>query len=94
MIWVGVWVLLVLLAGAVFALLGRSVWGRSKLLIREAGDAAARLGEATARIEVATGTTVVPEPAVFERPAELRRARAGRPTGRGRHLGATGRAVR
>lgn len=88
MVWFALWVLLVLFAAAVFALLGRSLWRRARLLLREAGEAAERLGRAAARVEVATGTTITPDPAVFERPAELRRQRAGgNQRSRGRHLG-------
>jgi hypothetical protein len=89
-VWVALWVLLVLVAAAVFALLGRSLWRRAMLLLREAGESAERLGRAAARIEQATGTTTSPEPAVFERPAQLRRQRAGDARrARGRHLGRT-----
>ena len=88
MIWVGVWVLLVLLAGLVLFVLGRSIWRKTALLLREAGEATGRLGQAAARIEVATGTTATVQLAVFDDPNVLRREqRPGRSTGqRGRHL--------
>ena len=68
--------------------LGRSIWRKMALLLREAGEATGRLGEAAARIEVATGTTATVQLAVFDDPNVLRRdQRTGRPTGpRGRHL--------
>ena len=47
MIWFLVWLVLVLAAAAVLGLLGRDLWRRSRLLVRELGAATDRLTEIT-----------------------------------------------
>jgi hypothetical protein len=49
-IWVLVWLVLVLAAAAVLGLLGRDLWRRSRLLVRELGAATDRLTEITDRL--------------------------------------------
>jgi hypothetical protein len=49
-IWFLVWFVLVLAAAAVLGLLGRDVWRRMRLLLRELGAATDRLSEITDRL--------------------------------------------
>jgi hypothetical protein len=49
-IWFLVWLVLVLAAAAVLAVLGRDLWRRSRLLVRELGAATDRLTEITDRL--------------------------------------------
>jgi hypothetical protein len=49
-IWVLVWLVLVLAAAAVLGLLGRDLWRRFRLLLRELGAATDRLSEITDRL--------------------------------------------
>jgi hypothetical protein len=49
-IWFLVWLVLVLAAAAVLGLLGRDLWRRSRLLVRELGAATDRLTEITDRL--------------------------------------------
>jgi hypothetical protein len=49
-IWVLVWLVLVLAAAAVIGLLGRDLWRRSRLLVRELGAATDRLTQITDRL--------------------------------------------
>jgi len=49
-IWFLVWLVLVLAAAAVLGVLGRDVWRRSRLLVRELGAATDRLTEITDRL--------------------------------------------
>jgi hypothetical protein len=49
-IWFIVWLVLVLAAAAVLGLLGRDLWRRSRLLVRELGAATDRLTEITDRL--------------------------------------------
>jgi hypothetical protein len=49
-IWFLVWLVLVLAAAAVLAALGRDLWRRSRLLVRELGAATDRLTEITDRL--------------------------------------------
>ena len=50
MIWVLVWVVLVLAAATVLGLLGRDLWRRLRLLLRELAAATDRLSELTDRL--------------------------------------------
>lgn len=60
MLWFLLWVALVLGAAAVFLVLGRDLWRKSRALVRElgeAGDRLAELGDRLAELEEARADT-------------------------------------
>jgi hypothetical protein len=85
--WTLLWVVLVLGAGFVFFVLGRSLWRKASALLGELGEAADRLSVVSAELGAMASTAAPEEPAVFADPAELRRQRfltRGGASGRGR----------
>lgn len=69
--WVLIWIILVLAAVAIFAVLGRSLWRKGLALADEMASSADKLSEASARLEEARAQA--PQPlAVFEDPVRLR----------------------
>jgi hypothetical protein len=87
-IWVGIWALLLLVAAAVFTVIGRSLWHQGKLMFAEVGASSERLIAVSTRIEAAADGGPPRDPAIFENPAVLRREQVGTRRRRGRHLGA------
>lgn len=64
MLWFLLWVALVLGAAAVFFVLGRDLWRKSRALVRElgeAGDRLAELGDRLAELEEARADTAAHE---------------------------------
>jgi hypothetical protein len=73
--WTVLWILLVLGAGLVFFVLGRSLWRKASALLGELGAAADRLQVVSAELGAVAATSTPEEPAVFTDPSELRRQR-------------------
>jgi hypothetical protein len=60
--WVVLWVVLLLGAGAVFALLGRMLWKKAKALIAEIGTSSERLTAVLAQLNDLTDQSNDPRP--------------------------------
>ena len=73
--WTLLWVVLVIGAGVVFFVLGRSLWRKASALLGELGEAADRLSVVSAELGAMAGTGAPEEPAIFADPTELRRQR-------------------
>lgn len=73
--WVLIWVVLVLAALGVFAVLGLGLWRRVKLLLSELSVASDRFAEISAKLEAVAERAEPREPAVFTDPLELRQER-------------------
>lgn len=83
-LWVGGWLLLVALCGAVLFLLGRSVYRRARLLFGELSTASERLSLVSGQLqELAERSRQDDDPAVFDSPTRLRQQRHLDRTGRG-----------
>ena len=83
MIWVGVWIVLLLLAALVLVPLGRSVYRRSRALFDEAGAAGERFAAVGEGLQHVAQQRDEFDLAVFADPAQLRREHS--PRGGGRH---------
>jgi len=84
-LWFLLWTVLVLLAVAVLAWLGWSVFRKGVALVREMGEAAELLGRATEQAERGAAPNTPAEADVFADPHELRRKNGG--ARRPRHAG-------
>jgi hypothetical protein len=84
-IWVALWTVLLLGAGALLGTLGLDVYRKGRALMADVSEASERLGEAAAPLQEATEELEErrEELAVFSDPAELRRARAKAAKGKG-----------
>jgi type II secretory pathway pseudopilin PulG len=77
-LWVVIWAVLVVLAGALFAAIGLSLWRKGKALAHELTEAAELLAKAQEQVQQLQRPQTDPTPAVFADPSVLRAERAHR----------------
>ena len=88
--WVLIWLLLLLGAVAVFAVLGRSLYRKAGALVLELGKASDEFAAVAERLEeLEEPDPGSAEPAIFDRPSRLRLERRLGPR-RGRHRAVSG----
>ncbi|GAB6902943.1 hypothetical protein [Kineosporia succinea] len=73
--WVLIWVVMVLAALGLFAMIGLDLWRKAKALLSELGTASDRFSEISAAMEQVAEQAQSREPAVFTDPLELRQER-------------------